>query len=285
MKFAIDVPNHGPYGDPNLLLELAGEAEAAGWDGFFMWDHLVRRTDPRLPLVDPWVALAAIAARTERIRLGPMVTPLARRRPWKVARETASLDHLSGGRLILGVGLGSADQAEFAAFGDAGERKVRAEMLDEGLDILAGLWQGQPFQYQGRHYRLQETLFLPPPVQSPRIPIWVAGTWPNRPPFRRAARWDGVFVQRAGQSQTEMMSPDEIREARAYIGQFRQAETPFDIAHAGLLPGHSPAEDAAIAASYAAAGVTWWLENITPDRGPLAAMKARIRQGPPRQVE
>lgn len=282
MKFAIDVPNHGPYSDPHLLLELAGEAEAAGWDGFFIWDHLVRWNDPSLPLVDPWVALAAIAARTERIRLGPMVTPLARRRPWKVARETVSLDHLSGGRLILGVGLGSRDQAEFTAFGDVGDRKVRAEMLDEGLDILAGLWQGRPFQYQGRRYRLEETLFWPPPVQSPRIPIWVAGTWPNKPPFRRAARWDGVFVQRAGQSQTEMMSPDEIREVRAYIGQFRQTGVPFDIAHAGLLPGRSAAEDAGIAAAYASAGVTWWLEHITPNRGPLEAMQARIRQGPPR---
>ena len=179
MNFGIDVPNHSAYSDPRLLVELACEAEAAGWDGFFIWDHLVRWNDRRIPVVDPWITLAAIAVKTERICLGPMVTPLARRRPWKLARETVTLDHLSGGRLILGIGLGSRSTAEFKAFGDEGDPKARAAMLDEGLEVLAGLWSGHAFSYSGKYYQIEETQFRPPPVQSPRIPIWVAGTWPN----------------------------------------------------------------------------------------------------------
>lgn len=281
MYFGIDVPNHGPYGDPNLLLELAVEAEAAGWNGFFIWDHLVREEDLRFPVADSWMALAAIATHTQRVRLGPMVTPLARRRPWKVARETVSLDHLSGGRLILGVGLGAHDQAEFTTFGDAGDRKKRAELLDESLEIVTGLWRGEPFEYQGQHYQIQPTQFLPPPLQSPRIPIWLAGGWPNRRPFQRAARWDGVFPLQVGLSHTEMMSPAAIRQVVDYIRSLRNDDTPFDVAHAGLLPGKSPAEDAGLAARYAEAGVTWWLENISLERGSLQEMRRRIRQGPP----
>jgi len=282
MRFGIDVPNHGPYSDPRLLAELAREAEAAGWDGFFIWDHLVRWNDRRLPVADPWVALAAMASTTERIRLGPMVTPLARRRPWKLARETVTLDHLSGGRLILGVGLGARSEAEFEAFGDEGNPVQRATMLDEGLEVLTGLWSGQPFGYYGIHYQIQETQFVPPPVQSPRIPIWVAGTWPRKRPFRRAANWDGAFPLGAGRSHLDMMTPDEIRQVVAYVKQQRTSPSPFDIVHAGLTPGENTSQDAETVLAYAEAGVTWWLENITPQRGPLETMRERIRSGPPR---
>src|SRR5262249_15676842 len=154
-----------------------------GWDGFFLYDQIASEGPKRL--IDPLVALTAIALNTERIRFGPLVTPLARRRPWKVAREAATLAHLSHGRVVLGVGLG-ADRHEFDDLGETEDPKTRAAMLDESLDVLTGLWSGAPFSYSGQHYRLREALFLPPPVQTPRIPIWVGGIWPTRAPFRRA---------------------------------------------------------------------------------------------------
>ena len=282
MNFGIDVPNHGPYSDPRWLVELAYEAEAAGWDGFFIWDHLVRWNDRRIPVADPWIALAAIAVKTERIRLGPMVTPLARRRPWKLARETVTLDHLSGGRLILGIGLGARSTAEFKTFGDEGEPKARAAMLDEGLEVLTGLWSGEAFSYRGAYYQMEETQFRPSPVQSPRIPIWVAGTWPNKRPFRRGARWDGAFPLGVGQGQLDMMPPNVIKEAVVYLMEHRTDDAPFDIVHSGITPGKSKTDDAEIVAPYAELGVTWWLENINPERGSYHKMRHRIRFGPPK---
>src|ERR1043166_5357034 len=186
MQYGIYVPNFGVYGDPHNLLTLAEDAEAAGWDGFFLWDHflLYRRSD--ITVVDAWVALAAIAARTERIRLGPLITPAARRRPWKLAREIVSLDHLSRGRAILGVGLGAPPDAEFQCFGEDPSDRIRAEKLDEALTIIDGLSSGQPFQHRGRHFEIEEITFRPHPIQKPRVPIWVAAMWPNRGPLRRA---------------------------------------------------------------------------------------------------
>src|SRR5438067_4066679 len=212
MRYGVSMPNFADYGDVHTLVELAREAEAAGWDGFFLWEHMIFWRDLRVPIVDPWVALAAIAAGTERISLGPMVTPVARRRPWKLARETVSLDHLSRGRLILGVGLGDPADADFGVFGEETDAKVRARKLDEGLNVLAGLWGGEPFSYRGEHYRVEETVFLPRPVQSPRIPVWVGGWWPHKPPLRRAARWDGVFPGKiTPDSRFEAVTPDDLR--------------------------------------------------------------------------
>jgi hypothetical protein len=180
----VGLPNVREYADPRLLVELAREAEAAGWDGAFVWDHIAREEDPSVPATDPWIAVAAIAARTQRIRLGIMVTPLARRRPWKVAREAVAVDVLCGGRFTLGVGLGGGAQAEFATFGESPDPKVRAELLDEGLAILDGLWSGEPFAFEGTHHTVSGAHFTPRSVQQPRLPIWVAGRWPNRRPFR-----------------------------------------------------------------------------------------------------
>ena len=174
VKFGIDLPNYGKFGDPALLLDLAIEAEAAGWNGFFLWDHLV--SGGRSAVTDPWVVLSATAVKTERIRLGTMVTPLARRRMARLARETVAIDHLSGGRLILGVGLGHHDKKEFADFGDEGNRRTRATILDESLDVLSLLWSGEEVSFQGEFVQAQTTPFLPSPLQEPRIPIWVAGT-------------------------------------------------------------------------------------------------------------
>ena len=175
MKYGLYLPNFGAFGETRLLADLAHDAEQAGWDGFFIWDHIARPWTTQV--VDTWVALTAIAQRTSRIRFGPLVTPLARRRPWKVARETVSLDRLSEGRLILGVGLGGSggQSVEWANFAEELDLRTRAEMLDEGLDILTGLWSGKPFSYNGQHYQVNDSLFLPTPIQSPRIPIWVAG--------------------------------------------------------------------------------------------------------------
>ena len=171
MHFGIHLPIFGPYGDALRLADLAAEAEEAGWDGFFLWDAVANA----LPLVDPWVALTAIALNTKRIRLGPLVTPLSRRRPWKVARETVSLDHLSHGRLILGAGSGG-DPEEFDDLGEARDPKIRAAMLEEGLEVLINLWSGKTFTFEGSYYHIQTAQFLPRPLQSPRIPIWVGGS-------------------------------------------------------------------------------------------------------------
>ncbi len=278
MRFGIDLPNYGDFGDPTLLLDLAVEAEAAGWDGFFLWDHLV--SDDRSPATDPWVVMSAVAVRTEHIRFGPMVTPLARRRMNKLARETVALDHLSGGRLILGVGLGHFDDREFTAFGDAGDRKVRGRILDESLDVLAGLWSGEEFTFKGEFLQARTSPFLPTPLQRPRIPIWVAGLWPNKRPMRRAAAWDGAFPIDAALDLTQQMSPRDIAAVIAFIAEHRTDDVPFDIVHAGLMSGDRAA-DADLVQRYDDAGVTWWLEHVYPGRMSPAAVRKLIRGGPP----
>src|SRR5689334_8757471 len=198
MKYGMSVAPFGDYANPLALAELASEAEQAGWDGFFIWDHIM--FDPTFhPIVDPWVGLTAVALHTTRIRIGTMITPLARRRPWKVARETVSLDQVSKGRFTLGVGLGDPSQWDYGFFGEEPDPKIRAEKLDESLDILSGLWSGEAFHYEGKHFTIKEVQFTPRPVQQPRIPVWVGGWWPNKPPMRRAARWDGAIpIKREG---------------------------------------------------------------------------------------
>jgi alkanesulfonate monooxygenase SsuD/methylene tetrahydromethanopterin reductase-like flavin-dependent oxidoreductase (luciferase family) len=276
VRCAVGLPNLGDYGDPVLLAELARRAEDAGWDGVFIWDHMVYR-EPGWPAADPWVTAGAIAASTERVRLGVLVTPLARRRPWKVARETATLDVLSGGRLVVGAGLGAQGPAEFAAFGDEADPGVRAEKLDEGLDILTGLWSGEPFSYEGRHHRIKETIFLPRPVQRPRPPIWIAGKWPRRPAFRRAARYDGVFPVFEGLGYAEMPPPERLAEAVRYTREHRETDAPFDV----VLEGQSNGRDPERVAAYEAVGLTWWIEKLGWFRGPVDAMQERIERGPP----
>jgi alkanesulfonate monooxygenase SsuD/methylene tetrahydromethanopterin reductase-like flavin-dependent oxidoreductase (luciferase family) len=276
VRCAVGLPNVGDYGDPSLLAELAQRAEAAGWDGVFIWDHVVYR-EPGWPAADPWVTAGAIAASTARVRLGVLVTPLARRRPWKVARETASLDVLSGRRIVVGAGLGSQGPAEFAAFGDEADPRVRAERLDEGLDILTGLSSGEPFSYEGRHHRVERTIFLPRPVQRPRPPVWIAGQWPRRPAFRRAARYDGMFPVFEGVGNAEMPPPERLAEAVRYTQEHRDTDAPFDVA----LEGQSEGPDPDRVADYEAVGLTWWIEKLGWFRGPVDAMRERIERGPP----
>jgi len=276
MQFGLIVQMTGSLGYPQPLVRLAREAEAAGWDGFFIWDVFEGGVDAARPVVDPWIAMAAIAAATERIRFGPMVTPLPRRRPWKVAREAASLDHLSKGRLILGVGIGDPSE-KVSRFGEEADPRVRGRMLDEGLEVLTGLWSGEPFSFHGEHYRIEEARLLPRPVQQPRIPIWVGGTWPRKPSFRRAARWDGVYPG----SLHGNLTLDELREMRAYIQAHRTTDEPLGVMVGGDVPFDDPARARAILAEYAEGGVTWWVEGIGEWRGDIDAMAAFIQGGPP----
>lgn len=276
MKFALNLAAFGNLADARTLAELAHEAEVAGWDGFFIWDHL--QTEPGVAVADPWVVLSAIAMATERIRIGALITPLPRRRPWKVARETATLDRLSNGRLIVGVGIGGDWWGEYSAFGEDPGDKLHGEMLDEGLDVLTGLWGGEPFSYAGKHYTVREAQFLPTPAQSPRIPIWVAGIWPRKAPMRRAAHWDGLCPLVAGDANSP--APDDIREMAAFIRQQRASSDPFDIAVTGYVGNKTLAEASALLRRYAEAGVTWWQEGFLPT-DTVDTVRARIHQGPP----
>jgi alkanesulfonate monooxygenase SsuD/methylene tetrahydromethanopterin reductase-like flavin-dependent oxidoreductase (luciferase family) len=277
MQYGLDVAITGAYADASLLADLAMLAEEAGWDGFFVQDCLLN-AEPEA-LVDPWIALSAIALRTRTLRIGAFMTPLPAYKPWQVARQAVSLDHLSHGRLIFGAGLGFRAQ-DFERVGEDPDPQHRAAKLDEGLTILRRLWSGKPVSVHGTQYQLTDAQLLPRPVQSPSIPIWVAGQWPNRRPFRRAARCDGIYIATL-KANGEPLTPAEIKEALAYIAAQREAATPFDVAFAGATPADRE-EGANIVQPFAAAGVTWWLEGIWPERGTLEAMRERIRQGPPR---
>ena len=279
MKFGLDLTIFGELADPGLLADLAVEAEDAGWDGFFLWDHVASAYEPEV--TDPWIALTAVAVRTRRLIIGPMVTPLARRRMTKLARETVALDHLSGGRLVLGVGLGAHDEQEFRAFGDEADRVARGQILDESLELLDRLWSGQPVSFEGRHLRTTAEPFLPTPLQRPRIPIWVAGLWPAKRPMRRAAAWDGAFPIKSGGGFEYQMTAQEMSDAKAFIEAQRSRDDSFDLVHAGLLSGDGAADEALVR-PYIDAGVTWWLEHIYPGRMPLGEIHDFIRLGPPR---
>jgi alkanesulfonate monooxygenase SsuD/methylene tetrahydromethanopterin reductase-like flavin-dependent oxidoreductase (luciferase family) len=278
MKYAIYTPNFGDGIDPRSLVDLAKEAESCGWDGFFLWDHMLANKSQKMRVFDPWVVLAGIAMATSKIRLGTTITPLARRRPWKLARETVTLDHLSGGRLILGAGLGEPPDADFSFFGDESSQKGRAERLDEGLEILAGLWRGKPFHFSGKHYQIEKVTFLPKPVQEPRIPVWVGGFWPNPAPYHRAARWDGVIPLKHG----GWIGPEDVQEILTFIRPQRKPEALFDVAVIGSRPSLGKMADAwKKLRDLAEAGTTWWLEAFYLERQSAEKFAAHIRQGPP----
>ena len=268
-----------PGGDARDAAELARVAEEAGWDGFFVWE--------RVWGVDAWVSLTAAAMVTDRIKLGTMLTPLSRMRPWKLASETATLDRLSSGRVILAVGLGAIDSG-FAAFGEETDRKIRAELLDEGLEILTALWQGQPITYTGKHYQITPTPFraAPPPVQPAGIPIWVVGAWPRERSMRRVVKYDGllpgVFDPDGSQRSP---TPAELVEITAYIAAHRTKEGPFDIVMEGETPGDDPAAAETAIRPWIGTGVTWWLEGMwsqvdAPDG--VSTVRRRLELGPPR---
>ncbi len=278
MRFGVDIPNFGHWSDPRQVAQLAVEIEAAGWDGLSIWDHIL--VFDGAEVVDPWIALSAAAAATERIILMPMVTPLPRRTPWKLAREVVSLDHLSGGRFILGVGIGWPTDPEFTRFAGPQDPRMRADMLDEGLQILEGLWSGEPFEFAGAHYTLQRSQFLPRPLQRPRVPIWVAGMWPNRRPFRRAARFDGAVPIFVDGEDPLPPSPELIGEVAGYIANHRTEDRPYDLSAAGTMFGTGGGSETDLAA-IAEAGATWWREQWVPGTMDHDDWLRRIRRGPP----
>ncbi len=280
MRYGLEIPNAGVCGDARVLADLAYLAEEAGWDGIFLEDYIVHHSAHDAPTYDPWIALAAMAVRTKRIRLGTTVTPLSRRRPWKLARETVTLDHLSDGRLILGVGLGDVNDPGFAQVGEVTDGRQRASILDEALDILVGLWSGQSFSYHGEYYQIHDVTFLPMPVQTPRIPIWVGGNWPHKGPMRRAARFDGFCGGKVNDGTDWLLTPAELRELKASIESQRSGLTPFDIALGGAKRSSEPEQERATIKALAEAGATWWMEYVTPSRGGLNAMRAHIKGGP-----
>lgn len=262
--------------DPQELVDLGVAAETAGFDGFFLWDHLMFANDGNGPsIVDPWLVLALIAARTQRITIGTMITPISRRRPAVLARQTATLDLISHGRLILGVGIGSPAQGDFGMFGDETDPVVRAEMLDEGMTILDALWSGERVDYYGQHYTVDGARFRPRPAQRPRIPMWVGGTLPRRKPMSRAARWDGAVPITWADGRLARPSVAQIAGVRDQLLAQRGHLDGFDLAVWAEV-ADDPAAVAAELPAYTRAGATWWIETAKPEPGWLAGLQRRM---------
>jgi alkanesulfonate monooxygenase SsuD/methylene tetrahydromethanopterin reductase-like flavin-dependent oxidoreductase (luciferase family) len=279
MRYGLSLPTGGECADPAFLAELAERAEASGWDGVFLEDYVFWQGDPAVPTCDTWVALAAMATRTRSARLGTSVTPLARRRPWNVARQAVGIDQLSEGRMVLGVGLGDTGEAigadaSFTRLGEEMAPRRRAQILDEALEIIAGLWTGEQFAFLGQHFVVEEVTFLPTPVQQPRIPIWVGGGYPNRGPTRRAARWDGSLLYKETHGGPwEDMSPDDVRAIRELAGG-----KPFDIKVGGRGRSEDEEADREWVRAMETAGATWSSEYVPPaDR---ESMRAAVDRGP-----
>jgi alkanesulfonate monooxygenase SsuD/methylene tetrahydromethanopterin reductase-like flavin-dependent oxidoreductase (luciferase family) len=277
MRYGLNLPNAGPCGDPRSLAELAALAEERGWDGVFLEDYLVYQNRIGVPTYDPWVALAAMAMRTSRIRLGTTVTPLPRRRVQKLAAECVAVDHLSQGRLTLGVGLGDSWDASLAAFGDARTPPERARLLDESLDVLNGLWSGEPFSYGGQFLQVSTVTIKPTPVQQPRIPIWIGGLFPKRGPLQRAARWDGSCLWKAEAYGPEGAvsadwTPEDVRVLRSAIGPDR------DISVGGRARKDDWDAERELINSLQQAGATWWMEWVP--HAEREVMTAAIARGP-----
>jgi alkanesulfonate monooxygenase SsuD/methylene tetrahydromethanopterin reductase-like flavin-dependent oxidoreductase (luciferase family) len=257
-------------------VDLAQAAERAGWDGVFTWDGIHVGDD--IEVHDPWSVLAAFAVATERVRLGAIIHPLARRKPWEVARQSTTVDRLSDGRLVLPVGLGAVDDAGFGRVGEVTDRRIRAERLDESLQILEGLWSGESFGFEGRHYRFEPMAFRPTPVQRPRIPIWVVGLWPSERSMRRVVRYDGYLPNYAPPEggRAAEMPPEVVRDMRAWLDE-RSGGRTIDIVIEGTTEDRAGADRVR---AMAEAGATWWIES---DWSTFAVedMRRRIESGPP----
>lgn len=263
MRRGLFLPIFDEMADPATLARLAARAEERGWDGVFLWDHVLYRP-PVAAVTDPWIALAAMAAATQHIEIGPMVTPLARRRPWIVARQAVALDHLSGGRLVLGVGLGlDSSGGELSRFGEETDDRRRARMLDEGLAVLTALLSGEPVDHRGEHYRVEKVRFLPTPAREGGIPLWLAARWPNRRPVERALRHDGVFL----------IDTDDPADLTGIVARAADLGRPFDVVVEG--------DPGAPVSAWERAGATWWLTGFDPAAATVAAVEQVVDAGPP----
>lgn len=288
MRYSINIPNFGDFADARTVAQTATAAEQAGWDGLFVWDHVVHDKEVQRgkPFGDPWMLLTAAALATSRIRLGPLVAAVPRHRPEQLARQVATLDAMSGGRVTLGAGLGGPADDEYGSFGDTVDRTVHAERLDEALELLTRYWSGESVDHDGAHYRVQATQLLPATVQRPRPPVWIGGFWPNRPPMRRAARWDGAAPLFADALHGVPPRPEQLAEVVSYIGKHREptAAAPFEMVVGGLTPA-DPVQARDIVGPLADAGATWWDERQLQTGGLIDSYEAvlrRIEAGPPR---
>ncbi len=280
MKFGLDISPAGPWGDPEQIAELAALAETTGWDGVFCEDYVA--FPGGVETYDPWITLALVAQATERVTLATMITPLPRRRPATVAAQAMSVDRISGGRLVLGVGIGDSESDDFRRFGEPADPRERAVMLDESLEVIAGLWSGRPVTFQGRHFTVDDAELRPTPIQRPRIPIWVGGAITKRGPRERALRWDGACLYRVPPDQGwDDVTPDDVRRLRHSAEQRPGGNAGFVIA----VGGRERAEDISVERRYvaelAAAGADWWHEYVPP-RLTLAEARRRIESGPVR---
>ena len=268
MRFGLDFPLFGDLADPRLVAEIARDAEAAGWDAVFVWDHILYR-EPVTDAGDPWIAMAAILTVTDEVLTGPMVTPLPRRRPQMIARQSVGLDQLGNGRFVLGVGLGlDSSGRELSAFGEELDDRTRAVMLDESLVIIDRLWSGESVTFTGQHHRIDDVVFLPRPVQRPRPPVWVAGRWPYKRPLRRAARWDGLFL-------IDQETPDELAEAVGFVAGARGGLEDFAVV-VNQPHGSDPGP-------WEKAGATWFLTQ-SPYTIDAAEVREMARSGPVRGI-
>ena len=268
-----------PVTDPKVAIELSAEAEAAGWDGVFVAEMIYGP--------DAWVILTGAAMRTERIRLGTLLSPVARMRPWKIASETATLDRISDGRVILAVGLGALETG-YKEYGEVTDRKTRVELTEETLQIVTLLWKGEPFNFQGKHYQVDITGLSQGirdwetrPVQQPRIPIWHAGTWPAGPSMRRALKYDGLLPNVFLDGKHASSTPEAIAEMRALANETRGVDVPYDIIVEGESQPNNPEEIEKMNA-WEQAGATWWIESSWSKQDDIDFLRARISGGPPR---
>lgn len=270
MRCGLYIAPFGELADVDALAQVAADAEAAGWEGMFLWDHVM--THGAVDVADPWIALTAVARATSAMRLGAMVTPLARRRPWDVARAVAVLDRLSGGRMVFGAGLGGDGRRELSAFGEERDPRARAALLDEALELMVALWSGEPVTHSGPAFALDAARVLPTPVQQPRPPVWLGCVWPHRRPLVRAARYDGVFPV----SHERALTGADVEELLRVVREHRPQDAgPFDV-----VVTNSERPDAKRLAELAAAGTTWWVQGFG-ELPRLADVRAAAAAGPP----
>jgi alkanesulfonate monooxygenase SsuD/methylene tetrahydromethanopterin reductase-like flavin-dependent oxidoreductase (luciferase family) len=275
LKFGFVIPG----GRAKTVVNFAREAERAGWDGVFYYDSIWIEELPEVH--SAWAILGAIAVNTSKIRIGSFLTAVARRNPWELAREAVTVDHLSGGRLIFPTGLGTLDDGGYSKVGLPTERRIRAEKLDEGLEILNGLWRGKPFSYQGKHFKFEKMAFKPRPIQEPRIPIWVIAAWGREKSMRRALKWDGIIPTKiTSKGNFEKVTPDDVESIKDYVRTRRKQKGRFDIVIDQQISDKDWKNSREVIQPYADAGATWWTDALW-NYSTLSKVEEKIKRGPP----